>query len=174
MALSESDGRRLAAFGGQLLAVHGWLRGELARLHTDLDDHLDGGAPPRPLRAHCLAFCAAVRRHHTGEDDTAFPVLAARFPELRPVLAELTRDHHVVADAMRALADLLDGMADRPGPAEGRRLRAELDGLSAVLESHLTYEERRIIAALDALPASSWPDGTPDFLRTDDTGASAG
>ncbi|MEV7907949.1 hemerythrin domain-containing protein [Streptomyces anulatus] len=159
----DPDGR-LAAFGNQLIDVHLWLREELARLREDVDAHLEGrGERPRELRAHCLAFCSALTWHHTGEDDGTFPVLAERFPELRPVVDELVHDHQAVAAILRSLEDLLGGLgADAaPGPGEARRVRAELDGLTALLESHFVYEEKKIVAALNAL-GTPGPDA-PDF-----------
>src|SRR5262249_11315269 len=90
---SLDSSSRLAAFGTQLIEVHDWLRAELARLRS--------GIGTRDLRAHCLTFCSAVTRHHTGEDSGAFVTLAADFPALRPVLAELVRDHEQVAEMLR-------------------------------------------------------------------------
>ncbi|MFB9200543.1 hemerythrin domain-containing protein [Nonomuraea spiralis] len=110
------------------------------------------------MRTHCLTFCSALTTHHTGEDDTAFPVLAAEFPDLRPVLEELRRDHVQVAALMRSLETLLSD--DSP---PDRDVRTELDTLSALLESHFTYEEKRIATALDSLPPSTWT--TPTFLN---------
>jgi hemerythrin-like domain-containing protein len=167
MDTPTGSGGRLLAFGNQLIDVHFWLRGELARLRADVESHLRGDAErPRDLRVHCVAFCSALERHHTGEDGGAFPVLAERFPELRPVLDELARDHHVVGDLLRGLRKLLDGLSGSE-PAEARRVRAELDGLAALLESHFTYEERKIVAALNALNVPGWEDSPPDFLLTD-------
>lgn len=109
---------RLAAFGNQLIEVHLWLREELARLRENVDSYLDGhGERPRELRAHCLAFCSALTRHHTGEDDGGFPVLAERFPALRPVLEELKRDHRTVTDTLLRLEELL-GAPDQAGTSE--------------------------------------------------------
>ncbi|MFG1879784.1 hemerythrin domain-containing protein [Sphaerisporangium sp. NPDC049003] len=160
---------RLAAFGNQLIEVHLWLREELARLREDVDSHLDGhGERPRELRAHCLTFCSALSRHHTGEDDGVFPVLAERFPALRPVLDELKRDHHLVSDILLRLEELLGGIQPDPGPSEARRVRAELDGLTALLESHFVYEEKRIVTTLNSLNAPGWDAATPDFLLTTD------
>ncbi|MEV3979268.1 hemerythrin domain-containing protein [Nonomuraea sp. NPDC049758] len=145
--------RRLAAFGNQLIDVHLRLREELAGLR----ETAGRGGSLRDLRTHCLTFCSAITTHHTGEDATAFPVLAAEFPELRPVLEELRRDHEQVAAVLRDLETLLT--ADAPAT---RDVRTELDGLSALLESHFVYEEKRIVAALNALPATTWT--APAFL----------
>jgi hypothetical protein len=162
---STPPDRRLTAFGNQLINVHLWLRQELTLLRDDVDAYLDGrGERPGDLRVHCLTFCAAVTRHHTGEDDHAFAHLAERFPELRPVLAELRRE--IVAGIMRDLQDLLGGLRVDPDPAERHRVRAELDGLAALLESHFGYEERRLVSALNTLEAPEWAAAPPDFLLT--------
>lgn len=169
---TEPDGR-LLAFGTQLTEVHLRLREELDRLRADTDRFLDGRAGrPRTLHAHCLAFCAALNRHHTGEDGVAFPALAERFPELRPVLEQLQRDHRLVDEILHQLEELLGGPGTQPGPAEGRRVRGELDGLHALLESHFTYEERRLVAALNSLGIPEWDGATPDFLLTGDAARS--
>ncbi|MFC8080563.1 hemerythrin domain-containing protein [Streptomyces sp. NPDC057307] len=148
----HSRGDRLAAFGNQLIDVHIWLREELARLQDDVDGFLAGsGERPRELRSHCLAFCSALTRHHTAEDDNVFPALARQFPELAPVLEQLARDHHMVTAVLGRLQDLLDGIGPAPDAAEARRVRGELDGLVALVESHFTYEEKKLVAALNAL-----------------------
>lgn len=153
--MATPDGR-LAAFGNELVEVHLWLRERLAALRDDV------AAPRTDLRTHCLAFCAALTRHHSGEDDDAFGRLAEQVPELRPVLDELRRDHHIVADALRRLDEVVAGASD---PAEVRR---EVDTVAALMETHFTYEERRIVAALNALDAPDWRRSRPNFLRTDE------
>ncbi|TCO56675.1 hemerythrin domain-containing protein [Actinocrispum wychmicini] len=141
----DSPGR-LAAFGTQLTEVHNWLRTELSRVRS--------GIGARDLRAHCLTFCAAVTRHHTGEDTGAFVTLARHYPQLRPVLAELTRDHEQIAELLRALADA-------PIPDV-------VDGVAALLESHFYYEEKKIIDALNSLDVPEWRESPPDFLKRAD------
>ncbi len=99
------------------------------------------GAPAdarRTLPAHCLASCAALTAHHTG----AFPALAGRFPELRPVLGKMAEDHVRISGIL----------------ARVEELAGELDGLAAIAASHFSVEERPITAALDRLP------GTPGEL----------
>ncbi|MFR9728131.1 hemerythrin domain-containing protein [Saccharopolyspora sp. MS10] len=92
--------------GDFLVEAHDWLRAELLALRERLDT-----APPdlgAQLRAHCRAFCAGLVEHHTGEDRGAFPALAAHFPALAPVLAELTEQHREV-DRLRAEIEVLVG-----------------------------------------------------------------
>ncbi|PXX55612.1 hemerythrin HHE cation binding domain-containing protein [Nocardia tenerifensis] len=146
----STDPHRARALGRELIDTHHWLRSELRRVTRLLDEYpaTTPIGPLRDLRAHCLSFCQALTDHHTSEDETAFPVLAQRFPDLGPVLTELSADHHLVADILTrmttALADVsVENLAT---------VRGELAGLSAILESHFQWEERRIAAALDKLP----------------------
>jgi hypothetical protein len=104
-------------------------------------------------------------RHHTGEDDGAFPKLAGQFPELRPVLDELRRDHRLVENSLQRLQALLDGLDQERDPVE---VRSELDSLAALMETHFVYEEKRIASALNALNVPGWDRSRPDFLLTDD------
>jgi hypothetical protein len=126
---------RFLAYGHQLIEIHIGLRDMLADLR-------EGVVPEAELGTHCLAFCAAVTRHHTGEDTGVFPLLAARHPELRSFLAELARDHQVIA-----------GLLTRARAVAGRggAVQAELDGLAAVLETHFIGEEKRLVAVLNAI-----------------------
>jgi iron-sulfur cluster repair protein YtfE (RIC family) len=153
---------RLTAFGNELIEIHHWLRAELARTRTEADSYLDGrGRRPEELKAHCLSFCSALTTHHTSEDGRAFPLLAEEFPELRPVILKLEEDHRLVSGILRSLKQLLGGIAAEPDAAEARRVRSELDGLTAILESHFRFEERRIVAALNSLTSAA---GTTEDL----------
>ncbi|WP_214410310.1 hemerythrin domain-containing protein [Sphaerisporangium fuscum] len=156
---------RLVAFGNQLIDVHLWLREELAELREGVDAYFAGGARLRELRANCLTFCSALTRHHSGEDDGAFPEVAGRFPQLRPVLEELRRDHRLVEDALRRLEALVADLDRQADPAGVRR---EIDSLAALMETHFLYEEKRIVSALNALDVPGWRRSPPAFLLTGD------
>jgi hypothetical protein len=127
---------RLTAFGNQLIDSHIRLRELLAELR-------DGTYAGVDLATHCLTFCSVLTNHHSAEDDEGFPVLARHFPELRPVLTELSRDHRQVAevlDRLKAVSTMDVATAER-----------ELDTLAALLETHLVYEEKKLVDALNRL-----------------------
>jgi hemerythrin-like domain-containing protein len=153
---------RLTAFGSELIEIHLWLREELAGLRADVDSYLDGRSErPRRLKVHCLSFCSALTKHHAGEDAGAFPLLAKASPELRPVIAQLEDDHQIVRSILRALQQLLGSITAEPDAVEAKRVRGELDGLAAILESHFAFEEKRIVTALNALTSEA---GTTESL----------
>ena len=128
---------RLQGFGNQLIEYH-------QRLREQLDVLREGAEPDgKDLITHCLSFCGALTRHHTGEDNGAFPALAAEYPELRPVLEELGRDHVLIAAAVRRLEKLAD--------LDPAQRQTELDTVAALVETHFTYEERKLVDAMNAL-----------------------
>lgn len=169
--MPSDPGDRLTAFGNQLVEVHIWLREQLEDLQDALDaysaDHHGAGpgSLPRDLRAHCLAFCSALTRHHTGEEGEAFPAVVEEFPELRPVIVELRTDHNRIDWILGAVTKLLDGLES--GETAVAEVRTELEGLTSIMETHFRYEEKKLLAALNALRDPSWTATRPDFLRTD-------
>ena len=69
-----------------------------------------------------------------------------------PVIGKLIEDHQLVAAILRQVRELLG--PDRP-PSPPAALLRELDGLTAILESHFSFEERRIAQALNTLDPGS-------------------
>ena len=157
------DEQRAAAFSQQLRQAHQRLRDQLARIRAGLGSPADTApadtgpadtAPALPL--HCLAFCSALTAHHQGEDSGLFTELLALRPDLEPAVAKLAEDHTLIAAIVRQVQALAEQAPT--APAENRpRLRRELDGLTAITESHFRYEERAIGAALDqGVPDTGW------------------
>jgi iron-sulfur cluster repair protein YtfE (RIC family) len=147
----------VAALSEQLIHVHQALRERL----TSLRQEAAGGtgpaaadaALPEDLLSHCLTFCTAIHAHHSGEDNQLLPALRAAAPELAPVIDNLIEDHDLVAGILRRIRELLTPGHSPSGPGA---LMRELDGLTAILESHFSYEERRIAKALDILGPQAW------------------
>jgi len=126
----DDERTRFRAYGNQLIGAH-------LRLREMVDDLYDALDESRDLRLHCLALCTAVTKHHTAEDANVFPLLAGRHPELADFLGGLQRDHEIIGGMLRRL--------------ESATTHEELDGLSAVLETHFIGEEKRLTGVLNAL-----------------------
>lgn len=160
-----------------LVMIHNHLRGELSQIRQAAIDVAAGVLPPAAARdlinrmtmrqnrwtlgSFCAAYCRVVTLHHTIEDTSMFPALAAAAPQLAPVLERLSAEHEVIAEVLdrfdRALVLLVieseadDAAAGTPmpdGPAEIARLAAELSDL---LLSHLAYEEDQLADGLGLL-----------------------
>lgn len=161
------DLSRATAHGTQLIEIHDWLRDQLDLLVEQVDDYASANGPlPQPLQVHCLAFCSALDRHHTGEDREVFPALAAANPGLAPVIARLQQDHRMLEGMILRLTALVRDLAapgfsvtphdpdGTPGEDEQRRRRTisgEVGQVAALMESHFAYEERQITTALNQL-----------------------
>jgi hemerythrin-like domain-containing protein len=154
----EPGAERVKGMGDWIAEVHDWLRKELGDLLRQVDDLVAGAEPaaperPKPnlaqqMRTHCMEFCGALKKHHTGEDIAMFPMLAKQFPVLAPALTELGEAHVVVARLQYEIQRLVDGFV--PGESDPIQLRSELESLAGRLETHFEYEERTIVKTLNA------------------------
>jgi deazaflavin-dependent oxidoreductase (nitroreductase family) len=142
---------RVGAATAQLKEIHNGLRKQLSATLAAVDAYLAGSGPAptlaKTLHQHCLSFCESLHAHHSREDGV-FPRLAAEFPELKPALDRLTREHTTVAALNQQLAVTLDQLTTAPTRAE--HLRTALTQLAEALETHYTYEEAHLGPALDA------------------------
>jgi deazaflavin-dependent oxidoreductase (nitroreductase family) len=129
--------------GAALTRVHDAFRRELALIRAEVA--AAGQSVGAQLRVNCLTLCAGLHNHHTGEDSALFPLLAARRPELGPVLERLRVEHERIAAVVAQLRDIV---AD---PVDPVLLRGEVDRLTGQLERHLSYEEEQLVPALDAV-----------------------
>lgn len=68
---------------------------------------------------------------------------------LRDFLHDLERDHRVISGLLGGVRSLAAGLA--ADPSRAATIRAELDGLAAILETHFIGEEKRLVAVLNAI-----------------------
>jgi deazaflavin-dependent oxidoreductase (nitroreductase family) len=142
---------RVGAATAQLKEIHAGLRKQLADTLQAVDAYLAGDgqlpASTNELQRHCLSFCGALHAHHSREDGV-FPTLAANFPELKPTLDRLAREHETVAALNTQLTETLNQLTTAPSREVAVLLLDDLKRLAADLEAHYTYEEAH--PALDA------------------------
>ena len=148
--MSEDEKNRLIAWNRELTAAHQRLRQAL-RVTRDSLDAGDVESAGADLVLSCHGFCAALSGHHASEDAALFPELSARHPRLRSTIAKLMQDHKMIAALLTKFRHALTS------PAAPGELARHLDGLSAIMESHFSYEERQLLDALAALDLDADP-----------------
>lgn len=161
-----TSGARVVALGAELRALHDRIREVLddALDATDLSPtewlrHAASGVANDPV-ARCRTFCAVLTAHHETEDARLFPWLLREHPELADVVERLEQDHAMIATLLTNLSEAVDGGS---GPDV---LVRHLEGLDAIMESHFRFEERALVAVLDAVPPeASGPDLDEGFWR---------
>jgi len=161
VALYRVDPGRAQAIGDHLVRVHDKLRREMADLLAEVDAHLaDPAGDPvenlagraRPaftdqLRDRCVDVCHALHGHHDKEVARAFPLLEQRFPGITPALEQFHREHKALNEIRLRVQEALA----RLGTTDPATVRSELEQLSAEMNAHFDREERRLVAALNAL-----------------------
>jgi len=143
--VSEGEKTRLIAWSHEMRAVHTRLREALRVARDAVRESRPAKGATRDLLLFCHGFCAALTGHHEGEDGTLFPAIAAAYPDLRGTLAQLEQDHSMIS---HLLAELQDAVDEGAPPEE---LDLHLEGVSALMENHFRYEERRLLTVLETL-----------------------
>lgn len=153
--LTVPNKERDRAIAMNLLQSHEELRGSLRTLRASIDDALAGNgrsvtfdaAAERDLMTHCLTFCTHLQVHHVREDG-GFTALEEVSPHLAPVILQLRREHHVVAESLAQIRGIAERIENGADEAELVTLRTELVELTSTLEDHFAKEERHLLPAL--------------------------
>jgi len=150
------------AIGAHLGEVHEHLRHELEQLRQVIAEVRGGRTSAAEARefiseltmrqhnwaigAYCANYCRVVTTHHSLEDAAVFPHLRRSDSGLVPVLDRLEAEHVIIHGVLeevdRALVDVMGEQSDLLA------LQEVTDLLSAVLISHLDYEEAQIVEPL--------------------------
>lgn len=96
----------------------------------------------------CGQYCQFVHTHHSIEDHSVFPPLAAKSEALRKVTERLAAEHVVVHELLVRLIGALNTLVGQPTRANFDAAKTIYEALERVLLSHLGYEEDQIGDAL--------------------------
>ena len=137
------DEDQTASIATALMLSHHGFRRDLGRFRSALERVARG----ERSRAEALAqewksFKATLHGHHASEDDGVFPSIAKQHPSTRGTIDELSADHRRIDPLLErgdaAFADLSDV----------RDAQSIVSELGALLDAHLTTEEREIVPFL--------------------------
>ncbi|MDQ1664869.1 MAG: hypothetical protein QOH75_900 [Actinomycetota bacterium] len=148
-----------------LRSVHQHLRDELTQLRDVVAQVVEGSADIDGARhlinqltmrqnywtlgSFCATYCRVVAIHHTIEDQTMFPGLAAAEPSLTPVIERLGSEHEEIAEILTSLDVALIAMISDDSALAG--VQQQTDELSTRLLAHLSFEEEQLLPAIGRL-----------------------
>lgn len=131
--------------------VHAAVRRDLVRLATALDTFPDGDhARARALERAFANLRDQLTRHHEGEDEHVWPLLArsGADPDL---LRTMESEHGAMSDALAATGAAMAALARTGAAAEAASARATLVRTHEVTERHLEHEEDEVEPVLAPL-----------------------
>lgn len=137
--------------------IHAAIRRDLARLESALGVVPDGDtARARELERAYVNLQRELTQHHLGEDDVVFPFLG-RSGAPWDLLRSMEDEHHAMADALAETRDAMAVYASSSSAADAARARASVARTQAVVDQHLTHEERDLEPVLRShLGTSEW------------------
>ncbi len=155
------------AHGDHLRMIHDMYRDGLSRAARVITQVVEGTAGVGDARASihgvgltaayqqlgsfCGQLCRGIEVHHRIEDTHVYPALRSADADMGKVLDQLLEEHEVVHAMLtrldRTLVRLVEeGAGSDPSLLE--TLQQEFTHLCALLESHFSYEEQQLGAAL--------------------------
>jgi hypothetical protein len=157
-----------------LLAVHGLIRRDLARVEQLATAVLDG-LPAEGVREEvetlksnglvwqfqvsCLRYCSFVHMHHHAEDVEFFDELEETNPAISPVVERLRADHLAVSGYLDAVEAATRALANDDTHEARRAVVDALEELKGHLLAHLDYEEVNVASTTRRLT------DLPSFVR---------
>jgi hypothetical protein len=148
-----------------LLAIHGHLRQELAKLRSVLQEVADGQTTAAAARSHpnqmtmrqelldgrrlLRRLLPRGQRPHAIEDEQLFPEVRRADESLGPVLERLCEEHEVISGVLAEIDRALVAMVEDETRIE--EAQQALDRLTAILIAHLQYEEDKLLEPIGRL-----------------------
>jgi len=125
-------------------AIHGAFRRDLTRFKTALSSFSPGDVERgRQLAAAWSNFDEQLTRHHTGEDEIAWPALTA--VGVSPtLLATLDTEHDAMAAAIGEVRAAMPALQRSASIDDVAAAEAAFERLDAVTVAHLAHEEAEL------------------------------
>jgi hemerythrin-like domain-containing protein len=124
--------------------IHAAVRRDLDRLAAALDSARDGDrARAADLERAYSNLHAQLKHHHEQEDHVVFPALG-RLGIDAALIEEMDAEHEAMSDALDGTAASMRRYAATGSAEDAAAARAGLDTTRAVVERHLTHEEKEL------------------------------
>lgn len=124
--------------------IHGAVRRDLSRLEAALAGVRDGDRDRATALRKAYAYLQGeLVRHHEGEDDLIFPMLARL--DVDPALLEVMENEHLLmAEALQSARSAMERYAASGSASDAQTARDRVVHAQQVVERHLAHEETEL------------------------------
>jgi hemerythrin-like domain-containing protein len=137
--MTTDDATTLGLNGVRL--VHAALRRGAADLSTATDRFGETTKDPQHLIRLWNFYAGGLRRHHQGEDDVVFPLVASREPDFADIESEMRAEHEAI-DELLARADVaFERLKSNPTRMSAGAAHDVVVELQEAVATHLAHEE---------------------------------
>jgi hemerythrin-like domain-containing protein len=136
---------------------HGYFSRLLGLLQKQVDVFRTGERPNYELMLDIISYLRDYSdRYHHPREDVAYARLAARCPEMAPVLGCLVQEHRILANAGERLARLVNAALDE-AIVERTEIEMAAGTYLVYYRAHIDWEEGHVLArAGEALTPEDW------------------
>lgn len=129
-----------------MYAVHDALRHEFARLPITVKAVAEGDAARAAVVGqHVVLMVDFLHVHHSGEDETVWPLLRERSPETDELVDDMEIQHALIHAASQMAREQAEAWMASPGIQERSALHTTLIALEREMLKHLATEEQEVL-----------------------------
>ncbi len=139
-----------------LQAVHKTFRLATTRL-VDATARLEPAALQPALGRYWSFYSAILHYHHHTEDTEEFPVLTRLYPDIKPLIEELGRDHEKMQGVIDDVDEAVRDFEKHPDVVGRNRVNAAVVQLRDLFFPHLDLEDAEVIPMFAKwIPPDEW------------------
>lgn len=139
-----------------LQAVHKTFRVATTRM-IDATAKLEPSALQGTIGPYWTFYSAILHYHHHTEDTEEFPVLTVAYPDIKPLIEELGRDHQKMEGAIDTVDAAVLAFEQKPDGAGRDQINAAMVELRDLFFPHLDVEDADVIPMFAKwIPPDEW------------------
>ena len=148
-----------------LQAVHKTFRLNTTRL-VDATAKLEPADLETTIGPYWDFFSGILHYHHHTEDTEEFPVLAGVYPDIKPLVEELGRDHEKLVGVIDGIDAAVKDFQKQPDASRRDAIHTAALELQGLFFAHLDIEDTKVIPMFAKwIPADQWAQMDAKALR---------
>jgi hemerythrin-like domain-containing protein len=119
------------------------------------------------IGSHWGFYTAVLHHHHHTEDDSIYPALLVRRPDLKTLVDTLAEDHRHLVGSIDIANAAVTAFEQEPDAANQKSMHEAIVAVRDAFFPHLDVEDAQIIPAItESMPPKEWDRLDKQALRT--------